>query len=751
MNTIIENNFVEKNHNTEQFKDLIETAKIDLLNYIKSIKNFISNTDIEKIEKAVDFATKAHSKQKRASGEPYILHPIAVAKLIASLKLDTTSIIVALLHDIIEDTTYTLNEIRELFGEQEAELVDGITKLGKLKTQTENNKQAENFRKLLLAISKDVRVLLIKLADRLHNMQTLHFFTDENKKKRIATETFEIYAPLAERMGLYKFKSELQDLAFTILYPEIRSSIVHRLDYLKHNGTIVIDENVTEIQKILNEQKLDAIVTGRQKTPHSIWCKMEYKKIAFEELSDIVGFRVLVHDVIDCYKALGTIHKHFHSIPNGFHDYISNPKINGYSSLHTLVIGPQKRCIEIQIRTYKMHEVAELGIAAHWSYKQDVRFDKKNNKQYKWLHQLCEILENTTHLDEVMENAKLEMNYNQVFCFTPSGKLIALPKHSTAVDFAFSVHSRIGLTCIGAKINGKIAPLRTELVNGDQIEILRSNEIVINPSWENIVITGKAKAEIRKFLRSKQQDEYLSLGRAILIKVLKKIKHQYNELELIEILPKLHKDNIEELLLDLGKGSITGNQIIKLLHPRAINNFSNILNNIPNILKFSVKNKKSKNSILQNNILGLSIDGLPQGVMIQLADCCSPIPGDKIVGLLISGKSILIHTTNCISINDFKWGNDNILHLLWNNDSKCLYSSKIKTTILNETGSLAHITKCIAAYNINIMNINIVKKSLDFFELVIELELYGIHQLNVVIENLKKLDIVYNVVRYKIE
>lgn len=772
---------------------IVKKAKQNLIKFIKSTN---TNVDIKKISKAIDFATKAHELQKRASGEPYILHPIEVAKLIAELKLDTTSIIVALLHDTIEDTQCTLEDIKKIFGKKEAELVNGVTKLNKLEAQAENVKQAENLRKLLLAVSKDIRVLLIKLADRVHNMRTLHFFKQYDKRIRIAKETFEIYAPLAERIGLHKFKNELHDLAFAEIYPEMYISIKNRLKYLKNKGLLVIDKNVKEIKELLHSKKINAEVTGREKTPHSIWRKMENKKIAFEELSDIIAFRVLVNNIQDCYRVLGIMHQYYHAIPSGFQDYISNPKINGYKSLHTLIIGPQKRCIELQIRTYEMHEIAELGIAAHWTYKQAEESDKINKKQYKWIKQLYDILENTSNPDEILENARLEMNYNQVFCFTPKGDLIALPKFSTPIDFAFALNSKIGLSCLGAKINGKLAPLKIHLENGDQVEILKANEFTVNPSWENIVVTGKAKAEISKFLKSKKHNEFINLGRVILAKAIKKTKYKYNELDFVKILSQLEKDNIEDMLSDIGKGLISSNTIIKFMHSSDLKNtknntcakdthssngfmrigrikgIKNINNKIKilknkfnplntfNILKF----KNIKNKSLKNDIVGLNLEKFSNNITTHLANCCCPLPGDKIIGLLISEEGIVIHTTDCNTMKNFKKDDNNsdhhkifnndknnnkIINLSWSSDSKKFYLTRLKIIIINESGSFASVANTLTKLNINISNIVIVEKSIDFFEVLLDIELYSLEQMRYVINELKKLNILYSVTRYK--
>lgn len=732
----------EQNENSKlkDHKKTIERAKRDFLDYIN---NTNTNLDLLKIRDALDFAIDAHKDQKRASGEPYVTHPIAVAKFVASLKLDTTSIIVALLHDVVEDTQYTLHDIEKKFGKKEAKLVDGVTKLGKLKAQSENAKQAENLRKLLLAISNDIRVLLVKLADRLHNMHTLHYIENPEKRKRIAQETFDIYAPLAERIGLQKFKNELQDLAFAELYPEIRTSITNRLHYLHKKGKFIVEETILKIKELLKNASIKADVTGREKVPHSIWRKMEYKKISFEALSDIVAFRIIVDSIEDCYKVLGIIHQKYVVIPNTFQDYISNPKSNGYQSLHTVVMGPQNRVIEIQVRTHEMHEVAEFGVAAHWMYKQNLPFNA-NNKQYKWLKELYKIIEDSSNPDVMLENAKLEMSYNQVFAFTPKGELISLPEFSTPLDFAFALHSDFGLHYAGAKVNGKIVPIKTQLENGDQVEILKGDVPVIDSSWEEIVVSGRAKSAIKKFLRNKQNEELVNLGRVILIKNMRKASLSYNEKELITLLPLFNKNNLNTFLLDIAKGLILTDEIINIYQNKFNKKGKNKFHNFLDIFKFlRIRNKR------EQDLGGLKIDGAAQNTTIQLADCCCPIPGDKIVGIHLE-HTIMVHTSDCGAIEEMnRRKKNNAVNLVWTENRKHLYIVRMKVTLLNESGSLVNVLYTIAKLNMNIANIKVIAKSLDFFDLLIDLELRSKEDIQKVINNVKRLDNVYEIQRFK--
>jgi len=474
---------------------------------VERVKSYDPNADEDAINRAYVFAMKMHGSQKRASGDPYFSHPIEVAGILTKYRLDSSSIITALLHDTIEDTPATLEDIEKLFGSEIARLVDGVTKLSRIEMQSDHAKQAENLRKLVIAMSEDIRVLLVKLADRVHNMRTLHYIQKPEKRRRIALETMEIYAPLAERIGMQEIKMELEDLAFAELHGDARASIIARLNFLREQGGDLIGRILEELRATLAEAGIEATVSGREKTPYSIWLKMQRKNVGFEQLSDIMAFRVAVPTVEDCYRALGVIHSKYPMVPNRFKDYISTPKPNGYRSLHTGVFGPERHRIEVQIRTYEMHEVSELGVAAHWKYKATGSSNQKvtDGRQYRWLRELLDILEHASNPDEFLEHTKLEMFQDQVFCFTPKGDLIALPSGATPVDFAYAVHSDVGDTCVGAKINGRIMPLRSRLQNGDQVEIITSKAQTPNPTWERFVVTGKARARIRRFIRTQQR------------------------------------------------------------------------------------------------------------------------------------------------------------------------------------------------------------------------------------------------------
>lgn len=470
---------------------------------VEKVKKVDPCTDEDLVNKAYVFCMKVHGQQLRASGDPYFFHPLEVANILADMRLDHYSIITALLHDTLEDTLTTIEEIELLFGKDIAKLVDGVTKLSKIEINSNSSPQAENFRKLFLAMSDDIRVLLVKLADRVHNMRTLHHISDLDKRKRIATETIEIYAPLASRIGISKFKDELENYSFEHLYASEHNKIIDLLSNTLHPQQL-IEMIIEDISKILEVSNIDARIYGREKTPYSIWLKIKKRNITFEQLADLMAFRVIVNNLHECYQVLGVLHNHYVVMPGKFKDYISTPKPNGYQSLHTVVIGPFKQKIEIQIRTKQMHEICEYGVAAHWNYKQSNDCKKINlheGKQYSWVRNLMEILENASSPDEFLEHTKLEMFSDQVFCFTPKGELISLPRGATVLDFAYHIHSTLGNSAINANINGQQVSLNTELKNGDQVIITTSLEQEPAMDWEDFVITGKAKSQIRKYMR----------------------------------------------------------------------------------------------------------------------------------------------------------------------------------------------------------------------------------------------------------
>ena len=476
----------------------------ELINKVKSYNKFLNP---ETLSKAYDFAVKVHKDQKRQSGDPYVIHPVAVANILTELKLDSATIATGLLHDTIEDTYATYKTIEEQFGKEVADLVDGVTKISVFENQAISNSKAENFRKLILATSKDIRVLLVKLADRLHNMRTLKAIDKEEKRKRIAKETMEIYAPLADRMGMNRIRDELEDLSFDILNPEARKMIKDRLDTIKDNNLINYNSVLSEFENLLNENTIDFKIFSREKTPFSIWRKIQKKRTSLEQITDIIGFRIILDNVENCYKTLGVIHNKWNCIPGRFKDYISSPKINNYKSLHTAVIGPNKRPIEIQLRTQQMHEFAQRGIASHWKYKSSEKFNSLTWKEYDWLADLVEIIDKNENPEHYFEYTKLQMFQENVFCFTPKGSVIKLPKEASPIDFAYAVHTKVGDTAIGCEINGKESPLQSILRNGDVVKILTSKKDSPSLHWITSAKTGKARAAIRRYWQYKEDSK----------------------------------------------------------------------------------------------------------------------------------------------------------------------------------------------------------------------------------------------------
>ena len=540
-------------------------------NLTQKIHDYDPRADTSLIDAAYDLAEKAHSTQRRENGDPYFTHPVAVAGILADYRLDVASIATALLHDVVEDTPTKLQEIETRFGKEIAGLVDGVTKLTRLELQSDRTKQAENFRKLVLAMSRDIRVLLVKLADRLHNMRTLHFVRDPERRRRISRETMEIYAPLAERIGMDAIKTELQTLAFTQLEPEAYATILARLNFLRGQGADVIDDVRRELIQVVREAGVEPIeIMGREKSPFSIWEKMHRRNVAFEQLSDIMAFRIVVQTKADCYAALGAVHSAFPVIAGRFKDYISTPKSNGYQSLHTGVTlrQPRNQKIEVQIRTAEMNDVAENGVASHWVYKApDKKVDGTDVQRFRWVQDLLEILDNSAAPDEFLENTKLELYADQVFCFTPKGQLIQLPRGATPVDFAYAVHSQVGDTCVGAKINGRLMPLRHHLENGDQVEIMTARGGTPSPQWDRFVVTGKARARIRRFIHQEQRQQSRDAGKVELTKAFRQAGVDGSEKVLEPALKGLKVASTDDLYIAVGNGNIAARDVVHAAYP----------------------------------------------------------------------------------------------------------------------------------------------------------------------------------------
>ncbi len=700
---------------------------------VERIKAYDPAADEDLINRAYVFAMKAHGAQTRASGDPYFSHPLEVAGILTDFNLDTDTIVTALLHDTIEDTTVTLDDIEAQFGKSVARLVDGVTKLTRIEFQSDQANQAENFRKFVLAMSEDIRVLLVKLSDRLHNMRTLHFIKCPEKRQRIARETMDIFAPLAERIGMQDLKQDLEDLSFAELNSDGRQSILNRLEFLRSKGEDLIGRIIDELLDVLAEHGIKAKVSGREKTPYSIWRKMQKNEVGFEQLSDIMAFRLVVDDVDDCYKTLGVAHSAYPVVPGRFKDYISTPKPNGYRSLHTDIFGPERHRIELQIRTTRMHQIAEHGVAAHWNYKQG-QPDSEGPK-YRWLRELLDILEHASGPEEFLEHTKLEMFSDQVFSFTPRGDLINLPHGATAVDFAYAVHSEVGNRCVGAKINGRMMPLRTQLRNGDQVEIVTSKAQTPSPTWERFVVTGKARARIRRFIRIQEKEEYEKLGQSILQRAFAEAEYELTDKGLAGVLNVFKQQSIGDLCAQVGNGHTTGREVLEAVYPGVKKSRGKAL--VENVVSFAqARRKKSKKGEIAD---GISIKGLIPGMAMHMAGCCHPLPGDRIVGIVTTGKGVTVHTIDCDMLESFADMPERWLDLSWEmeNDTPNLHVGRINLSVLNVPGSLGDLSTIIAKNGGNISNLKILSRSEDFFDMLIDIEVKDVKHLTDVIAALR--------------
>ncbi|WP_354278886.1 bifunctional (p)ppGpp synthetase/guanosine-3',5'-bis(diphosphate) 3'-pyrophosphohydrolase [Sphingomonas sp. PvP056] len=673
------------------------------------------------LNRAYVFSMQAHGSQKRANGDPYFSHPIEVAGILTDLHLDDETIATAILHDTIEDTVATPEEITRLFGANVARLVDGVTKLSKIEAQTENERAAENLRKFLLAMSDDIRVLLVKLADRLHNMRTLHFIKNPDKRKRIARETMDIYAPLAERIGMYEFMKEMQTLAFEQLEPEAYESIVRRLAQLKEGGGDRIAKIGSGLKLLLSRHGLEAELSGREKHPFSIWKKMAERHISFEQLSDIMAFRAIVPSEEACYEALGVIHRRWPMVPGRFKDYISTPKRNGYRSLHTTVIHADNTRVEIQIRTHEMHEEAELGLAAHWAYKQDkVRPDT----QHSWITDLVEILDNAESPEELLEHTRMAMYQDRIFAFTPKGELHQLPKGATPIDFAYAVHTDLGDQAVGAKINGRVVPLRTTIDNGDQVQILRSKAQEPQPNWLNFAITGKARAAIRRHLRQKERIETQALGRKMYDELVSRLPAPLSSEAQAVALQRLKVVDEPALLEAIARRRITDAAVMEALMPGSAG--TEAMRDLP------------------PQSSAISILGLTPGVAFDLAECCHPVPGDRIVGLRRPEAGIEVHAIDCEILSDAD--DADWVDLSWGDESEGA-TGRISVEVKNEPGALGTIATIIGAQKANIVNLRLDNRDTGFHTNTIDVEVHDVHHLMRVIGALRAADAVNGVAR----
>jgi guanosine-3',5'-bis(diphosphate) 3'-pyrophosphohydrolase len=719
------------------------TRQYDLIDDVKKY-NPAANEDL--LNRAYVYAMKAHGEQTRASGDPYISHPLEVAAILARLKLDDATIAAALLHDTIEDTDATRAEIDRLFGHEIGRLVEGLTKLKRLDLVSKEAKQAENLRKLLLAIADDVRVLLIKLADRLHNMRTLEYQPPASRR-RTADETLDIYAPLAGRMGMQEMREELEDLAFRELNPEAYKILTERLETLATRSSGWITEIEEQLAKKLSDRGIAAEVTGRRKRAYSIWRKMERKAVGFEQLSDIFGFRVIVGDVGECYQALGIVHTSWPVVPGRFKDYISTPKQNEYRSIHTTVIGPGKQRVELQIRTREMQQIAEYGIAAHALYKDSAgsptEMLSRESSAYAWLRRTIELLAEGSNPEEFLEHTKLELFHDQVFCFTPKGKLIALPRGATPIDFAYAVHTDVGNMAIGAKINGKIGPLSSALQNGDEVQILTSKAQVAPPSaWESIVVTGKARDAIRRATRDAVRNQYAGLGRRLVEKLCHRAKIEYSDEKLEGALPRLARGSIDDVMAAVGRGEMKASDVARAMYPDYKEERSTPITPKPDSSWFGLKfgrAVKFKVPDDRENGTAIPIRGINSDLPVRFAPQGGAVPGDRIVGIMTPGEGITIYPIQSEALKQFEDEPERWLDVRWDVDEQApqRFPARLTVQSVNEPGTLAQITQVIAEHDGNIDNIRMTRQSPDFTELTIDLEVYNLKHLTSIISQLR--------------
>ncbi|RXH25318.1 MULTISPECIES: bifunctional (p)ppGpp synthetase/guanosine-3',5'-bis(diphosphate) 3'-pyrophosphohydrolase [Bradyrhizobium] len=716
---------------------------------VERVRSYNPNTNEDLLNRAYVYAMKAHGSQTRASGDPYFSHPLEVAAILTDLKLDDATIVAALLHDTIEDTEATRAEIDQIFGPEIGALVEGLTKLKRLELVSREAKQAENLRKLLLAIADDVRVLLVKLADRLHNMRTLDFVPTESRR-RIAEETLDIYAPLAGRMGMQEMREELEDLSFRTLDPEAYSVVMQRLDALAERNRNLIGEIEDQLSNNLRHRGLGARVYGRRKKPFSIWTKMERKSVGFEQLSDIFGFRLVVNDIEACYRALGIVHTTWPVVPGRFKDYISTPKQNDYRSIHTTVIGPGNQRVELQIRTEAMDQIAERGIAAHVFYKEDVgsptEFLKRESTAFAWLRHTIGILSESANPEEFLEHTKLELFHDQVFCFTPKGKLIALPRHANVIDFAYAVHTDVGNSAVGCKINGQFAPLSSELQNGDEVEVLTSEAQSAPPSaWETLAVTGKARAAIRRATRTAVRDQYAGLGRRIVERLFERAKIEYADDKLKGALPRLARTSIDDVMAAVGRGEIKASHVARAMYPDYKEE---------RIARYGVKKGlaaklKEKSSEQPRSPVAIPIRGINSDLPIKFAPNGGAVPGDRIVGIVTPGEGITIYPIQAPALKDFEEEPERWLDVRWDIEDSApqRFPARIKVENVNEPGALAQIATVIAEHDGNIDNISMQRRSPDFTETTIDLEVYDLKHLSAILAQLRAKAVVAKVER----
>jgi len=682
---------------------------IDADDLIALVRNYNPKTNEALLRAAYAYGERMHDGQLRHSGEPYFTHPVAVASILTEMKLDDATIVTALLHDTIEDTRSTYKEVSETFGPEIAELVDGVTKLTNLQLSSLESKQAENFRKLFMAMSKDLRVILVKLADRLHNMRTIKSMRAEKQIQK-ARETMDIFAPLAGRMGMQWMREELEDLAFRVLNPEARNSIIRRFITLQRETGDVIQKITADIRLELEKAGIQADVFGRAKKPHSIWRKLQEKDQAFSRLSDIYGFRIITRSEADCYRVLGAIHQRWRAVPGRFKDYISQPKSNGYRSIHTTVSGRDGKRVEVQIRTGPMNEVAEAGVAAHWSYRDGVRVENPFAVDpAKWISTLTERFDTTEDNDEFLEHVRLEMYSDQVFCFTPKGEVVKLPRGATPLDFAYAIHTRIGHSCVGAKVDGIRVPLWTRLKNGQSVEIITAEGQRPQVTWIDIVATGRAKSAIRRSLREEDKQRFVKLGRELARVAFEHIGKKATEKALSTAAKQLSLEDSEDLLARLGSADLTARQVIETLYP-------------------GMTAKQGDEIDANQAVVGLSPDQ-----SFRRAGCCQPIPGQRIVGITYRGQGVVVHAIDCPALEEFEEQTNRWVDLRWHSGThQPIHTVSFDLTIANDAGVLGRICTLIGEQKANISDLRFVDRKPDFYRLIVDVDLRDTEHLHAV-------------------
>ena len=747
---------------------------------VEKVASYNPNVDEDLLNRAYVYAMHQHRHQTRQSGAPYFSHPLEVASIVTDLKLDQDSVVAALLHDTIEDTDATKSEIDEMFGANIGHLVDGLTKLKRIDLVSKKTRQGENLRRLLLAIADDVRVLLVKLADRLHNMRTLHHVPKE-KRQRISQETMDIYAPLAGRMGMQGMRDELEELAFQFLHPDAYSLVYSKLNELQAKTSDIINEIEESVVSNLAQAQITAVVKSRHKRPYSVFRKMERNSVSFEQLSDVIGFRVIVDRVEHCYQALGVVHTRWRAVPGRFKDYISTPKQNDYRSLHTTIVGPSFQRVELQIRTHEMNDIAEQGIAAHSLYKDGIYSAPadasslqgdlggvdsaasmtKESRSYGWLRRTVESLSYRDHPDDVLEQTRLELFHDQVFCFTPKGRLIALPQGATAIDFAYAVHTDIGNSCVGCRINGRAAPVISKLRNGDEVQIIRAEGQTPPTAWENVVATGKARAGIRRATREARSAQYSDLGEKILTTTFKRAGHRFEREQMEAVLAKLARNSVQDAIGAVGRGELPPEDVLMAVFPdyqkdRGVRGKSASgegwfnMSGVANLMFRIPGRRKDKYADAANQLANaIPIRGTSGDLPVKLDPEGGAVPGDRIVGILTPGEGVTVYPIQAEALQQFEDSADQWIDLRWDidPDNPERFPSKIRVVAVNAPGTLAEISEVMAASDANIATILLSQPDPGLAQMIFGVEVWDLNHLNRVVRELRSLGVVSEVER----